>query len=380
MVRLLLLVVLLQTSVQLARPVTSYRAIDVGGDAADIGYITAAFAVLPLVAAVPLGRILDRWRPGPFIAVAALLLVLAGGMLAQADDVLDLAVGNAILGLGNLCLMVPAQALIARRSPDVSHDRDYGFFAAAVAVGQLVGPAVGGFILSAGGGGMAASTRTAFFAGLGIAALALAFCYRLDGVPPTPPPGLGDGARRQSTVGLLRIRGVPAGILASLTLIAAADLLIGYLPLIGEQRGFSPGAVGLLLSIRAGTSILSRLLINRLVTRWTRSLLIAVSAAGSAVLLVLVTAPADVVLLGVILAVLGLLLGLGQPLTMSFIVAVVPNNARGTALALRFTGNRAGQVVIPIGAGAVAAGAGVSAAFWLLSGLLALSAVLVPRQ
>jgi len=378
--RVLLLVVLLQTSVQLARPVTSYRAIALGGDAADIGYITAAFAILPLVAAVPLGRVLDRWRPGPFLGLAAVLLVGAAAMLSQANSVLDLAVGNAVLGLGNLCLMVPAQALIARRSPDESHDRDYGLFAAAVAVGQLIGPGVAGLVLSSGGGDdRAAATRVAFLACLMIAAVSLVACFRLDGTPPTPRPRGAAAKGRTSTYDLFRIGGVPAGILASLTLIAAADLLISYLPLIGESRGISPGTVGLLLSIRAGASFVSRLVINRLVARWSRSTLIAVSASGSGLALLLVTLPADALVLGAVLAVLGLLLGLGQPLTMSFIVAAVPTNARGTALALRFTGNRAGQVVIPVAAGAVAAGAGVSAAFWLLSGLLGLSAIVVRR-
>ena len=64
----------------------------------------------------------------------------------------------------------------------------------------------------------------------------------------------------------------------------------------------------------------------------------------------------------------GFFLGIGQPLTMSLIVQAVPDDARGTALAIRLFGNRVGQVATPAVAGLVAGAAGIAAAFWLLGG------------
>jgi hypothetical protein len=58
----------------------------------------------------------------------------------------------------------------------------------------------------------------------------------------------------------------------------------------------------------------------------------------------------------------------------------VPQAARGTALAIRLTGNRFGQVATPAAAGLVAGAAGVSAAFFMLGGLLGLAAVAVVRR
>mgnify|MGYP003290694156 CR=1 FL=1 len=72
--------------------------------------------------------------------------------------------------------------------------------------------------------------------------------------------------------------------------------------------------------------------------------------------------------------------GIGQPLTMSMVVQAVPEGTRGTALAIRLTGNRFGQVATPAAAGLVAGAAGVSAAFFLLGGLLGLAAVAVVRR
>jgi sugar phosphate permease len=82
----------------------------------------------------------------------------------------------------------------------------------------------------------------------------------------------------------------------------------------------------------------------------------------------------------VVLVVAGFFLGIGQPLTMSLIVQAVPDDARGTALAIRLFGNRVDQVATPAGAGLVAGAAGIAAAFWLLGGLLAVAAATVARQ
>ena len=68
-------------------------------------------------------------------------------------------------------------------------------------------------------------------------------------------------------------------------------------------------------------------------------------------------------LLFVVMAALGLGLGIGQPLTMSWLSAQAPDGQRGRALALRLAGNRAGQVVLPSAIGGVAAGLGAAGVF-----------------
>ena len=55
--------VLTQTALNLARPVVSYKLLALGGDAAVIGVVTAVYAVLPVVAALWLGRVSDRIPP-----------------------------------------------------------------------------------------------------------------------------------------------------------------------------------------------------------------------------------------------------------------------------------------------------------------------------
>ncbi len=378
--RVLAGVVLTQAALYLARPVTSYRALALGADARAVGLITAAFALVPLVVAMPLGRASDRWRPGYLLTGGIVLGALACALLGLADTLAGLALASAVLGLGHLALTLAGQSLIARQSADALHDRDFGLYAAAASSGQLVGPALAGLALSTAGRSLEAATTLGFLVAAGLMALAVPTSLGTDRLAGARRPRDRQAGRPLRTGELIGARGVPAGMLASLAMLATVDVLTAYLPVLGVQRGISPAVVGALLSLRAATSILSRVLIPWMVRRLGRARLLAASAAGSALLTAALPLSGGTALLAALLAAAGFLLGIGQPLTMSMVVHAVPQAARGTALAIRLTGNRFGQVATPAAAGLVAGAAGVSAAFWLLGGLLGLAAVAVVRR
>ena len=378
--RILVTLVLTQAALFLARPVTSYRALALGADERVIGLITACFAVVPLVVAVRLGRVADRRRPVGMLAGGVAILIVAYVLLGLAGSLAELALWSALLGLGHLGLMLAAQSLVAQQSDDSRHDRDFGLMTAAVSLGQLVGPALGGLVLSTGpAGSLEGATTHAFLVAAGLTVLALPACRG------TGPANRGRGGPRQdgkpvSAMDIVRAPGVPAGMFASVAILAAVDIVTAYLPVIGERRGIGPALVGVLLSLRAAASILSRLLIPVMVRALDRVRLIAVSAAGSALAMTVLPVPDGPAALAAVVMVAGFFLGIGQPLTMSLIVQAVPGQARGTALAIRLTGNRVGQVATPAAAGLVAGAAGIAAAFWLLGGLLVLAAATVARR
>jgi MFS family permease len=379
--RVLAGVVLSQAALYLARPVTSYRALALGADARAVGLITAAFALVPLVVAVPLGRASDRWRPGYLLTGGIVLGGVACVLLGLAGTLPGLALASAVLGLGHLALTLAGQSLIARQSGDAQHDRDFGLYAAAASTGQLVGPALAGLALGvAGGGQLAESTTLGFLIAAGLMALAVPTSLGVDRLARAGPARDRGTGRHLRAGQLIGARGVPAGMFASLALLATVDVLTAYLPVLGVQRGIPPLVVGALLSLRAAASILSRVLIPWMVGRLGRIRLLAASAAGSALLTAALPLSGGTAVLAVLLAAAGFLLGIGQPLTMSMVVGAVPSDTRGTALAIRLTGNRFGQVATPAAAGLVAGAAGVSAAFWLLGGMLGLAALAVARR
>ena len=358
----------------MARPVTTYRALDLGAGALEIGLLTGAFALLPMLVALPLGRLADRWRPEPILAGGVVLLVAGCLLLAASTSLADVALGNVVLGLGNLGCIMGGESLVARLEPE-GLDRGFGLFTAVVSAGQLVGPALGGAVLSTAPGELATGTARAFLAAAALCAAAVPVAVWIvvrRGVRCSEPASHGATTPVRQIV---RLPGVPSAVFTSLVLAAAVDLLIAYLPLLGESRGIPPSTVGLLLSIRAGATVASRLLVPAMLRRVGRPRLVLLSTAGSGLAVAFLPATDEVAVLVGLMAGIGFLLGVGQPLMMTVLVRSVPDDARGAALALRLVGNRLGLVGTPAAAGLLAGAAGVSAAFWLLGALLGLATV-----
>jgi MFS family permease len=65
----------------------------------------------------------------------------------------------------------------------------------------------------------------------------------------------------------------------------------------------------------------------------------------------------------ILMAVGGFGLGIGQPVTMSWVAALAAPGTRATALSVRLMGNRVGQMAVPVLAGLIAGGAGAG---WVL--------------
>jgi MFS family permease len=250
---------------------------------------------------------------------------------------------------------------------------------AGVSLGQLFGPLIGGLLLGhRSGAALVPATTHAMLVAAGLAAGALVcalLAERGHEAAPLMPLDVAEGRLRQ----ILFTPGVPAGIFASVAVLSAADVFTAYLPVLGEQRKIGPAVIGVLLAVRAAFSLVSRIGIGTLVRRVGRLRLITLSAVAAAAALGAMTFTHQVVALGVLCAVVGAGLGFGQPLSMTIVVQLVPDHARATALAVRLTGNRLGQVAAPAAAGVVAGNAGAGAVFWLLGGLLVASAAAVQR-
>lgn len=365
-----------QAAVYIARPLTSYRLLGLGAGARQVGLVTAAFAVLPLFIAIPLGRSADR-RRAPLVTGGCAIQVIACVLLAWARTPVTLGAASAVLGLGHLGVALGVQEVIARESAETSHDRDFGLLTAGVSLGQTVGPVLGGLVVGR-GPSLLTATSDGLLVAAGVALLAVGLAAL--GERGRNPAAVASSSRRGSVRAILTTRGVPGGILASIAVLSAADVFTAYLPVIGQQRGIAPAAVGALLAVRAGASMVSRIGIGAIVGSVGRERLIVVSAASAGVALGAIPFAQGLVALAALCAVAGFGLGFGQPLSMTLVVQLVPVDARGTALAVRLAGNRVGQVAAPAVAGLVAGSAGARAVFWVLSALLGSSALAVARR
>lgn len=369
-----------QTALNLVRPVTTYKLISFGSGSFTVGAVTAAYAILPLFTAMMLGRVSSRIRRIRFLMVAGVGLIAVGGLgINLAPNALAVALASAVLGLGHLMFTIGGQSSIARYFPDSDLDKGFGWFTAAYAAGQFIGPLIAGMVLGSGTDAVSAERiadiSLSLWIGAGAALLAVPFL--LPNWQPRVSKSVSAASPERSSASIgsvLRIKGMASHIFASMTLLSMLDILTAFLPLVAEKHSVTPAAVGVLLAIRGCASVVSRLFIPKLSAHFERRQLLVTSLYVSGVSIALAPVFIDVLWAsGLALLIGGFFLGLGQPMTMTMISTSVPPVDRGAALAVRLMGNRLGQVALPVISSTVAAGLGPAGAVWFCCALLCLS-------
>jgi MFS family permease len=165
-----------------------------------------------------------------------------------------------------------------------------------------------------------------------------------------------------------------------MAVLSSLDILLAYLPVYGESRGLTVGTVTMLLTVRAGASLASRTLMVPLIRTLGRRRLLGFGTLLPAIALGILPITGSVALLVTLMGVAGFGLGYGQPVSLAWIASQVPVEIRGTAVAIRLTGNRLGQLAVPAVAGALAGATGIAAVFVAIGLALGASALTVLRS
>ncbi|WP_404288543.1 MFS transporter [Glutamicibacter arilaitensis] len=370
-----------QTTLNLVRPVTTYKLISLDAGPVTVGLATAAYALLPMVTAVWLGRFSSRIPKIRFLMLAGAGLMGLGSLgIATAQGYIMVAVASAVLGMGHLMFTIGGQSSIARYFPDDQLDKGFGWFTAAYSAGQFLGPLIAGIILGtstvADSPERIADINLSLWIGGACALLAIPLL--LPNLQPKIKKVAASSAPKPqaSMVSILKVKGMPSHMLASLTLLSILDILTAFLPLVAEKHGVTPAAVGALLAIRGSASVVSRLFLPWISRHFSRKAMLLTSLYTAGITIAIAPVFIDTLwLAGLALLIGGFFLGMGQPVTMTMVSTSVPSQDRGAALAVRLMGNRLGQVVLPMAASTVAVGAGPAGAIWFCCGLLCLSGI-----
>ncbi len=366
------IVALTTTAVNSMRPMVTYRALDLGAGPFEVGIMAAAFSIAPVASALAIGRLVDGFGEVWFIRAGVSIITCGAVLAATANSLALLAVSQIVTGTGHVMNLIAGQALVGHRGGRRGRDHRYGYYATMGSLGHLLGPllsawVVGVWMLGGDGNVQASAFATAAI----VTALALVLALRLpvidrddDGAARSAGPQEHRGLMRTAW-GVLRLPGVPTAMAVSMIVISSVDILIAYLPLYGEARGLSVGVIGVLLAIRAGASMAVRAFMGVLIERLGRTLLLVLSMSAAAAGVGLIPLSSTPAVLCALMLLAGFGLGLGQPISMSWIAHRSPDNLLGTALGVRLTGNRLALVIVPVVVGAVAGAAGVGVIFLL---------------
>ncbi len=363
--------VLVYLVVVIGRVTASYAMLDLGLSFFWVGVISAAFSVIPIFIAVPLGRINDRGHDSLTVRVGSACLLLSGLLFwLTPPSAVSLFIATAVLGVGQICCMGGHQ-MVSIRSGKTIRGRDavFGYYMVAIATGQGLGPLLMGWI--AGDDARTAPVGLLFTIMAGTSLLAL-FASVL--IKPGPQRDEKSAAAPVAVMDLLRMRGLLAYVTASVMTITALDLIVVYLPLLGAERNMDVATVGLIMAVRAVFSMTARLAYVPLVDLIGRTPLTYISILSPAAAFIVLAFPAPLWVIYPAMAVAGMGLGVAATLTLSGVVDLAPPSARATAMSLRLTGNRLGLIVIPVGASLIAAFTGAAGVFVILATCLAGSA------
>ena len=372
---LLLSTLLVQVVTAILRITTSYRAVELNLSLVWLGVIAATFALFPILIAVSVGRFIDRGHDAHTSWFGGTLFLVACFGFAFWQSTAGLIASTAVMGIGHICLMASQQMLCVRAGGPRHIESAFGNYMVAGAIGQGLGPYLVGW---AGGAATVPPTHTLFVIGLVIAGLSLAVILTMRPARATPHEAIGEAVVPISA--LVRVPGLAAVVIAGVIMVSASDIILIYVPLLGTERHIDVKDIGWLLTVRAAASMVARLFYVRMVELTGRWPLMIASTFACACAFAAMAAPLTFWPMVAIMVVMGCSFGLATTLSITIVVDMTTVGARGTANSLRIMGNRAGQFVLPFGAGLVAAASGLAGLLLVIAAAIAVAAAAMYRM
>lgn len=333
------------------------RALEQGVSAGEIGLLVAAGSVLPALASVQLGAVVDRvGAKRSFLLGTGTSAILAAGFVVV-EAYAGLLGLQLLLGLARTLAWVASQTYVTQAVPVDEQQRATSWFSFSSNASAMIVPFLAGVSAHVIG------VRLTFWC---VAGLALLFLLSALPVASGAPIVL---SRRETSSLSSRVKEAvtPPGVRTSLRLTYVALWIsaawTAFFPLLLVQQGSSTVLAGFALALRGGVATATSLGTSVLAGRCDKGVMTAIAlAAGTAGLLV---SPwtTSVALLWLPSMLVGIANGASLPWLLLIMSEESPAHLRGLALGVRMAVNQLANTAAPLFVGLVAAGAGLTAGF-----------------
>ena len=355
------LVVFAHTAFNGSRVAASLFALGQEASPLEVGVILSMYSILPMLLAVPAGRMIDRIGPALPLLWSSVAIAAGVALPALWRDVSSLYVACTVAGVGFMTFQLAVQNAVAALSGPESRAVNFSWLALGFSVSGFLGPTLTGlgidFI------GFAMTFGLLAVAGA-VPAIALAALRpRVPRSRSSAPPG----GRMADLFGNRELREV---FIVTTLLAMAWDVFVFVMPIYGNSIGLSASQIGAVLGAFGLATFLVRLLLPWAAKRFAEWNLVTLTLAVACAAYVLFPAVSTVPLLSAIAFLLGLGLGAAQPSIMSLIQRSAPPGRMGEALGVRTMLLSASHSVLPLLFGGFGTAMGVAPLFLLMAGCL----------
>ena len=357
----------------MANPFFTLYAAEMGASTLEIGFIVTLRALLPIVIAMPAGQLIDSMGPMRMLQWGSILLLISLINTFLAVSVPMLALSQLFMG-GAIIIMASSLQVLVSTGDREARNKAITTYSMWMSGGGMVGPLIGGLI-STFFAVPAEGYRFTFVASAAAATLfILVLAWFARRYPhPTPEKGeirsilsfKGYTASYRRGIDLTSHRPVQFGLVGTFVIMYIQALYMGFLPLYLDQFGYSAFQIATILSWQGLAGMMSRLIVNWLMRRFSMEHILAGAGfiASICVVLTPVVAP-NIVLTYALIFLLGAATGVNLPVSIMIMVDAVGEDQRGKLMGLRLLVNRFSQTVSPAVFGIMGSFIGLTAAFF----------------
>ena len=346
------------------RVVVPLDALSLGANAATVGSLMALFALLPMLFAIPAGRLADRVGVrGPMLAGS--IGMASGAIVAALVPGLPALFITAMLsGLSFMAFQVAAQYATGEMGGPGARTRNFGLLSLGYSTSSIGGPLISGFLIDHAG------YRAAFglLALLPLIPVAVLASNRVPFPGPHPAHDTHAGARTLDLIANGKLRRI---FLINGMIALAWELHTLFMPIYGNAIGLSASMIGLILAAFAAATFTIRLSMPWLAQRVPEDRVLTSALYLAALVYLAFPFSRNVPMLMSLSFLLGLGLGAGQPMVMSLLHSLAPPGRMGEAAGVRMSLMNSMAVAVPLFFGAVGGTIGLAPVLWSVGVFLA---------
>ncbi len=309
-----------------------------------IGIVVSGFSLLSIPLAIPLGRLMDRFSPIKGVKIGFFFNLLSSFILIIGKSLYVILISQLISGLGFLFIVVGAQAIISSFKNFSKKAEGFGKLALYGAMGQGIGPFLGGLIIE----------KKGFFT-LFLISLILSVPGLFIRDKSLDEKRMKNKYNKNSPIPLvkeifhiLRKKNIILALIFTSISVFTTTLRSSFLPIFLQQDGYLPNTIGILISIFSVFMFIVRFFIGRLFKKISTNKLLYITMFFFSLGFFIIPIQNNLLTIGLGICLWGIGFGISQPLSMLIISENIEKDNSGLGMGIRFTAITTSAFIAPI--------------------------------